>query len=146
MYGNSTILWGRGYSYPHFTDGKKKSKYREFMSPTVKKLLLTTSNTKIFFKKSVYFSYSFVLMKPYYTTSFKKFIWLHQVFTGACGIQFPDWRLKPRPPGLWAQSFSYWTTREVLYYIFYIFIIYGMKIRKCRLWTCSSPHGLPPAL
>ena len=79
---------------------KKKSKYREFMSPTVKKLLLTTSNTKIFFKKSVYFSYSFVLMKPYYTTSFKKFIWLHQVFTGACGIQFPDWRLKPRPPGL----------------------------------------------
>ena len=52
----------------------------------VKKLLLTTSHTKIF-KKSVYFSYIFVLMKPYYTTSFKKlFIWLHQVFTGACGI------------------------------------------------------------
>ena len=39
--------------------------------------------------------------------------WLCRVLVAACGIQFPDQGVEPRPPALGLRSLSHWTTKGV---------------------------------
>ena len=76
------------------------------------------------------------------------FTWLHQVFTVACGIQFPDQGSSPGPLALGAWSLRHWTTMVFPPLLFlknnfiYLFLTVRGSSFLCGLFSSCREQGI----